>query len=557
MLVPRAGSSDSGAVAVMVVIALLPVVLAIAALGIDLSLVRLVRVNTQNAVDAAALAGVVHLPGDPNAARREAMAVAVANGLAPHHTEVEIVPQAAARLRVTAEAPVSVAFAGLIGAPPIRVRRSAESEYAAPLLLGSPCNIFGREDMDGDGGGADQGPVGTPSCSGAGNYWAGVMGAGMDKSAGDAFGTSWCAWPAGDQPTDGCALSGAGPNPPGLNLEHRPGGYSYIVRVQRPGVLRLQGYDIGWVSTGPLCRGVLGESGMVNPLRAAGEVLRNEFVQAPAAPHLRYIDDYSNFCSGDTQERYPFADDSPDALQMTTSVAVSTPQGASAPLCPSREFPGIEGLGNAFADVLQPGAAGELGWEIRETFHRWVDLCPGTAVQPGDYRITVRAGPGSGANRFALRAWLEGQSAGVTIAAEESMHVYSNFVNGSSLWHLVRLDSSAAGRTIEISVFDIGDAEQSVELELLAPDSEATMGPCTARGAITGLLPECRVTVQRSVTNGRWLHFEIPVTQQYRCPDDTDMSRCWVKARVTTPAAMFDATTWNARVLGDPIRLVR
>ena len=28
---------------------------------------------------------------------------------------------------------------------------------------------------------------------------------------------------------------------------YRPGGYTYVVRVTKPGILRLQGYDLGWV----------------------------------------------------------------------------------------------------------------------------------------------------------------------------------------------------------------------------------------------------------------------------------------------------------------------
>lgn len=549
---------ERGAIGVIVALALVPIVLGACALGVDLSVVRLAQVSTQNAADAAALAGVVHLPANPAAARSTALQVAAANGLDAGATKVEVVEDAAARLRVTTDRSVSGAFASALGARPLTIRRTAIAEYAAPLLLGSPCNVFGREDMSTVGGGDGQAPQGTAQCEGTGNYWAGVMGAGMDKSAGDAYTAAWCTWPDGQPATDGCDPQGRGPNPPGKNLEFRPGGHTFLVRVQQPGVLRVQGYDMSWVSAGPLCRGVLGAGGMVNPLAGSADVLVNEFVAVDGDTNDRYAEGFSAFCTGDTQERYPFADDSTEALAMTTSATLTPAQGEQPqPLCPTAVFPGIEGLNHRFADVLQPGAAGDLGWEVRRTFHRWVDLCPGVQVQPGDYRLRVETGPGSGANRFGLRAWVEGHPGAATVAAEGSMHVYSNFVNGSSQWHLVRLDDTAAGRTVEVSVFDLGDAEQPIDVELLEPESGNVIGPCRVRGALSAELPRCAVTVKRSLTNARWVHFEIPVPSDYRCPADADMSRCWLKARVTTSAAMFDATTWTARVLGDPVRLVQ
>jgi hypothetical protein len=303
---------------------------------------------------------------------------------------------------------------------------------------------------------------------------------------------------------------------------------------------------------------VLSADGLVNPLLGAEQVLGNEFVSADAAPNYRYFGGMSPYCTGDTQELFPFADNSPDALAMTTYATFKSPRFAGgAQLCPTVTLRGIQAVGTPLAELLQPGQGDDLGWQLRRTFHRWIDLCPAIEVSPGDYELTVATGPGSGANRFALRAWLEGVSGEVSVAAKESMHVYSNFVRGSSLWHLVRLDSTAAGRTVEISVFDLGDAEQPLIVELLAPGSEDVIGPCSVRGAINAELDRCRITAQRSVTNGRWVHFEIPIPASYRCTADQDMSQCWVRARITTDAAMFDATTWTARVRGEPVRLVQ
>ena len=551
---------ESGAVAVLLAITLLPILVGAAAIGIDLSRLHVVGQQLQRAADAAALAGVVHLPGDPNQAFAVAGDIAAANGVPAARAVAELPDDRAGRLKVTVSADVSGAFAGALGAGPRRVSRSATAEFAGPLLLGSPCNVFGREDMDATGGGADQQSRGSSDCEGSGRFWAGAMGPQLDKGAGDAFASRWCAWAPTEPATDGCDPNGVGPNPPGRNLEALDGGYTYVVRVARPGVLRLQGYDMAWVSAGPLCSGVLTANGIVNPIAGAATITANEFVNAPAAPNARYATGASPYCTGDTQELYPFADSSPAGLQLATTVSVHlpgrTPYDIGPELCSPQTFNGVEGAATSITDLLRPGTGGSLGLSVRRTFHRWIDLCPAVAVEPGDYTINVTTGSGSGANRFALRAWLEGETGGVAVMAQERMQVFANIPNGVSQFHLVRVDSTAAGRTLEVSVFDIGDAEQPVLVELLAPGSNDPWGPCELSGAIQAPQPTCAATVMRSLTNARWLRFSVAVPTEYRCADDTDAAQCWVRVRITSAATVFDATTWTARATGDPVRLI-
>lgn len=555
----RAGA-ESGVVAVLLAITVVPILVGAAALGVDLSRLHLVGQQLQRAADAAALGGVVHLPGEPAQAFAAARAVAVANGVPADRVASELPSGRAGRLRVTVSADVTGAFAGALGVAPRRLARSATAEFAGPLMLGSPCNVFGREDMDPAGGGPDQQRRGTSQCAGSGRFWAGAMGPQLDKGAGDAFASRWCAWAPSEPPTDGCHASGVGPRPPGTNLEALDGGYSYVVRVAKPGRLRLQGYDMAWVSAGPLCSGVLTTSGMVNPILGAAAVTSNEFVSSGAGGNARYATGASAYCTGDTQELYPFADSSPTGLRLDTTVSVHrpgrNPYDVGASLCAPVTFPGVEGANTRITDLLKTGAGGELGWQVRRTFHRWVDLCPGVEVAPGDYTINVSTSAGSGANRFALRGWLEGQPDGVALMARERMQVFANIPSGVSQFHLVRVDSTAAGRTLEVSVFDIGDAEQDLTVELLAPDSTSAWGPCVLSGAIAATQPTCVATVRRSVTNARWLRFAVDIPATYRCSDDTDNARCWVRARITSSATVYDATTWTARASGDPVRLV-
>jgi len=48
----------------------------------------------------------------------------------------------------------------------------------------------------------------------------------------------------------------------------------------------------------------------------------------------------------------------------------------------------------------------------------------------------------------------------------------------------------------------------------------------------------------------------VPIDSGYRCSDDRDPATCWVRVRLTTPAAQQDTTTWRAELEGDPVRLV-
>lgn len=570
----RRSGRDDGVAAIIVAIALVPVLFGAAAIGIDLSRLNVAAQDLQRTADAAALAGVVHLPGNEAEAIAQATRIARANSgneaTADSTIAVAVPPGRPTQLQVTMSAVVHNVFAGLLGVPDNTVSRTATADYTAPLVLGSPCNVFGREDMPAFGGGAEQAPVGGTACAGAGRFWTGIFGPSLDKGFGDAYASNWCVWPSFGKATAQCAPTGAGPTPPGANLQFRPDGYTYVVRVTKPGRLRVQGYDLAWAPAGPRCIGILDESaptGLAVPLAGAESVLANEFVNVtPELVNTRYAPLPTEYCAGDTQQPYPYADANPDALQMRTTFEVRAPDiSVTEPgelLCPATVAPGFNGLTTSFAQLLAPGTGGAEGLELRRQFHRWADLCPGTVVNPGDYVVRVTTSEGSGANRFALRAWLTDETGtmldgAVSVVARERMGVYTNFTAGESTFHLVRLDSSTAGGTLEVGVFDIGDAAVPVDVTLLSPDSDTPLGPCAISGAITEDSATCNVKAESAVTNGQWVYFAVPIPPDYRCPSDADQSRCWVRVRVTAASEVFDATTWIAKMAGDPVRLIK
>jgi hypothetical protein len=174
--------------------------------------------------------------------------------------------------------PVKHGFGQLLGVPTHTVSRLAVADFARPLVLGSPCNVIGNEEMPGAGGGPAQWAVGGAGCRGGGRLWTAIQGPDSNKEHGDAVTARRCVWGPADNTPDGCSQDGFGPRPPGRNFDYRPGGYTYVIRVTRPGVLRLQGYDLGWVATGSSCTGVFNRAGsLVSALAGANRVLTNEY----------------------------------------------------------------------------------------------------------------------------------------------------------------------------------------------------------------------------------------------------------------------------------------
>ena len=48
----------------------------------------------------------------------------------------------------------------------------------------------------------------------------------------------------------------------------------------------------------------------------------------------------------------------------------------------------------------------------------------------------------------------------------------------------------------------------------------------------------------------------IPIPANYTC-NDTDPNGCWVKINYQFAGGVTDTTSWNAYLLGDPVRLVQ
>lgn len=122
----------------------------ITAIVVDVSWYWANSLRVQRAADAAALAGVVWLPGNPGTAYSTARDEATKNGYDDGVGGVVIVtkkdPDASGnnrRLGVTIAAPVGTFFMKIFGIPTITATRSSKAEYVLPVPMGSPENYYG------------------------------------------------------------------------------------------------------------------------------------------------------------------------------------------------------------------------------------------------------------------------------------------------------------------------------------------------------------------------------------------------------------------------------
>lgn len=544
----RGAAGDAGIVAIWV--AMLSVVLfGMAAIAVDISRWYVEKERLQKATDAAALAGAVYLPGDYSGATSAAQALAARNGWTIDGDKVTFQVTRGARptqLRVSMSSRVSNAFGALVGIPTTTVSTTAVAEFSGPVPMGSPCNVFGREDMEALVSGGGQGSYSSSNCRSAGSYWANVSGTNVNKARGDGYAARWCTAPDDGVGIDGCDRINPSGTSPGTNLDYDSNGYVYMVRVKKSGTLRLQGYDVGWVATGDHC-----DDGNL-----VGVSATNSYVTTSAEAGTRYASGDSAFCTGDTQMTLPEGDNS----TVHTIVTVRRPS--------SSVWNPLEGQVACVLDLpgwnlstpvsaLRTSGTGNL---LARTYHRWAELCPSTlSVTAGqDWSIQIQTIGGGGQNRFALRAAMTGgaTAADVSIFGAGKVSLFNNVPAGTSTFNVLRLDSGAAKHTLAISFFDLGDATAPVNVTVLQPDSNSPFSGCRGIGPTSGSLSGCTVTTRSSTHGGRWQVVQIPIASTYTCSDDRDEAKCWVRVRLSTTSGQSDTTTWAASLDGDPVRLV-
>jgi hypothetical protein len=182
----------------------------------------------------------------------------------------------------------------------------------------------------------------------------------------------------------------------------------------------------------------------------------------------------------------------------------------------------------------------------------------------------------TGDNGYGLRAAVIDPSGSVNKAATAGINVFADgrltintALSGVAQFYLAQVPSNQAGQTVEVDLFDVGDADSSGSVQVLPPkDAADSNGPMASFPTCTAVGPQpisnasnsssgCKFSgVSWDKDNGQLLKFVIPVPADYTC-NDADPLGCWMRVETTYPSGnVYDTTSWQVKMNGGPVRLV-
>jgi hypothetical protein len=552
------------------------VLIGAAAFAVDLVHAYVVGQETQNAADAAALAGAAQLP--VGCAHAQASAKSIAdqnlagsglNNYAPTYT-----CSSANEMTVDIKTKFDTWFAGAIGFPKLTVHRRGIAEYDAPVAMGSPANHIG----DVPNGscvdlGMSAGPP-DPCVSDPGalqNLFVQINGPDTRKNNGNAYTSNYCS----DTATDGCSGVGLGQNLDRNNSGDPLGGEYFDINVQVPGPLIVAVYDGGFVPTG---------SQYGSWCDPSTNALTDPEVTTLVPPRY-YLN--SQYCAGDIAD-YGYADDhgDPNGYQdnlMDTNYQVLDPNGN--PVCPVTTVPGVYvPNGGKIGDQL----GGTAHTSALPYFEHWVKLCPAVsanATTPDKpYRLHVWSTKGQGTNAFSVLALVGNSPFGVNVYAREHLPLYArNPSLSSTTFYVARVLPSNLDRKLDLNFFDLGDnpssnyALSAVDVDVgtkniiqwpggpqctyTPPPGFSVFSPQAPWGNLVPAGPGCKITTNSSWLS-QWVTVEITIPGNangtgYNC-DPSSQANCWITMTMTPHApatSMQDNTSWDASMNDVPVRL--
>lgn len=511
--------AEGGYFSVMLALLIIPLMI-FAALAVDLGFWYTRSMELQRAADASALAGVVWMPNDFGRAQSTAVTTATRNSLPPGTGDVTVdvqrVPGQSRQLDVTITDPHVRTFFGAVLFDEISLTRTARARYVLPVPLGSPLSTFGNQNL-------------TPTASDP-KLWAAINGPYEKHASGDAFAVK-C---SGDPATVSTCPAGA------LNTDYRSEGYRYIVEV---------------------------------PAGAAGRTLT-----------VRTLD-------GRFANRNDLQFETGDAFPGPTQPSGNTSNRMAL------QYELFEADATSFDITDNPTLNGRcssgsgrrtLANNHSETPDGWVTLCSHTVSNVGEYVLTVKSSDiagqtdqGTGTNQYSIAATLSGTGPQPRVYAYGDMSVMTNYTGSAGTRannYLAEVESLHAGKKLSIELFDAGDgANGQFDLSILAPDgsiptckwnspSSTTLdqqGPCTIRTRNNG------TSSANNLYNDRWLRIEIQLPTTYSCNESGSTpvnagpgvsAACWWRLSYLfggTSPTPTDRTTWKAKLIGDPVQLIR
>jgi Flp pilus assembly protein TadG len=563
----RNAEDQSGFVLAFVAVSLV-VLLGMAGFAVDFWHWNQEGTRLQKAADAAALAGAIYMPDNTGQiGYTTAKSIAGRNGYTDGQNNVTVTPAAGqlpTQLKVTVQEQVKNYFGSLVGAGTTTITKHAVGEYEPAVNMGSPINQFGNDPESGAALGTTRYP----------ELWANVFGPSSNKDKGDAFQANVC----GPAQTDNCS---------GTNSDYDPNGYFYGINVQpgAQGPMQVQIYDPEFAHVGDNCGNNDTSNGAPGSNLIGASQLSPNFNPgfAVSDPATRYSPSSSSvFCSGDQFYNDGGNTSTPPWTDYLIRGPDTTPDNPSNnPIVCKLDFPGYVGdLKTALQATTAQAGAPDL---FVKYFRQWYTVCTIPNPAPGTYFIQVKtktkadgsvAPNGGGANRFAMRVGLNGNftTTQANVFGQGRQAIYANYPASNTTFYLARVLPGAAGRSLLVNFFDVGDASQPGTLKVLPPSDSnvgASFGGCqyTAPpgnstgppwGTFSNTGSGCAISgVQTPAFNGQWVTYKIPIPSNYTCTY-SDPLGCWTKINFSFPnlTSVQDTTTWSAQIQGDPVRLI-
>jgi hypothetical protein len=192
--------------------------------------------------------------------------------------------------------------------------------------------------------------------------------------------------------------------------------------------------------------------------------------------------------------------------------------------------------------------------------NQWRSICTVSGpVTQGLYVVHVwSSGTGSGTNQYSLKATTSGPQP--RVYGINDISIFSNNLSpGSpSILPLAEIIEDHAGKTLELSFFDAGDASGQSYMRVRMPDDsipQCDWRSVNAAGTETDSgSGSCEWLTTTSggtaIYNNQWIIAQVEIPDSYTCSPD-----CYweMELDLTQPN---ERTTWKARVIGNPVRLV-
>jgi hypothetical protein len=563
------------------------------AVVIDVSWYWANTLRVQRTADAAALAGAPYLPASTVNAYKYAVAEATKNGYTDGASSVTVTPLQDSvavnggdprQLDVTVSAPVPTFFMRIFGISTITATRTAKGIYVQPVPMGSPENYYGVYCLTTPTKSNCDLSNAVPNATGSGTlaskgFWGAFQSSGDVHNEGDAF------MPFNDtlNPGSNTSLPTGGTNP-----DYTGTGYDYAVVVPADGG-SVYIYDPTFCPVG----GGYGSGDHYNAdaSRQWGFSSGKNF--SMSSYYTLYDTQGTAFTTTDDTvfassgglfaHEYQF-DYSHTYGTANYEVSVGT-----------KSLDGIAAVDCHDGNITNPTVGGY--------YHdRWYRIAQN--VPAGTYRLNVLSAPVDttcGAGNVAPKCNWKAQAendfgievTGLNDALGNSprvyglgkMAAYNILPSGVQSFYLAQIDKSAAGKTLEIDLFDPGDVSGEGTLRIKNPDGNAYNYATfdyksinlttTGSNCIAGNSDQCSRTGVTSIKtatggsssfNNTWIQITIKLPTTYGSATSTppkpagltppgETQPGWWKIEYTVSGGN-DTTTWMVNIRGNPVHLV-